>query len=183
MRRGVRRPTERVHVAAQQEEIQPEAGAREGVLTAKQIDNLSVIGRSALELMRILPGVVRVADAHGEPPNIPFWFGEAPARSDELSQAVSDLRDDADAAPLPAEVLADVRELAAVALAVEERHAAEVRMPSRPFEIRVGQVERTPRVEAFRAQPRERLEQRGHRAPGGGGLVEIECIAIAPDAG
>ena len=38
--------------------IQTETGAREGVLTAKQIDNLSVIGRSALELMRILPGVV-----------------------------------------------------------------------------------------------------------------------------
>ena len=35
-----------------------ETGAREGVLTAKQIDNLSVIGRSALELLRILPGVV-----------------------------------------------------------------------------------------------------------------------------
>jgi ATP-dependent Lhr-like helicase len=26
------------------------------------------------------------------PPTIPFWFGEAPARSDELSRAVSDLR-------------------------------------------------------------------------------------------
>ena len=35
-----------------------ETGAREGVLSAKQIDNLSVIGRSALELLRILPGVV-----------------------------------------------------------------------------------------------------------------------------
>ena len=38
--------------------IQTETGAREGVLSAKQIDNLSVIGRSALELLRILPGVV-----------------------------------------------------------------------------------------------------------------------------
>ena len=38
--------------------IQTQTGAREGVLTAKQIDNLSIIGRSALELMRILPGVV-----------------------------------------------------------------------------------------------------------------------------
>ena len=36
----------------------PRPGAREGVLSAKQIDNLSVIGRSSLELLRILPGVV-----------------------------------------------------------------------------------------------------------------------------
>ena len=37
-------------------------------------------------------GVVRVADAHGAPPTIPFWLGEAPARSAELSAGVSDLR-------------------------------------------------------------------------------------------
>ena len=35
---------------------------------------------------------MRVADAKGAPPTIPFWLGEAPARSDELSRAVSDLR-------------------------------------------------------------------------------------------
>ena len=45
-------------VTAQLEVIQTETGAREGVLNAKQIDNLSVIGRSSLELLRILPGVV-----------------------------------------------------------------------------------------------------------------------------
>ena len=33
-----------------------------------------------------------MADANGAPPTIPFWLGEAPARSDELSRAVSDLR-------------------------------------------------------------------------------------------
>ena len=38
--------------------MQTETGAREGVLTAHQIDNLSIIGRSSLELLRILPGVV-----------------------------------------------------------------------------------------------------------------------------
>ena len=41
-------------------------------------------------------GTVRVADAKGAPPTIPFWLGEAPARSDELSRAVSDLRAEAD---------------------------------------------------------------------------------------
>jgi hypothetical protein len=50
--------TEIVTVTSQVEYLQTETGAREGVLTAKQIDNLSVIGRSALELLRILPGVV-----------------------------------------------------------------------------------------------------------------------------
>jgi ATP-dependent Lhr-like helicase len=35
---------------------------------------------------------VRVEDARGQPPSIPFWLGEAPGRSDELSQAVSRLR-------------------------------------------------------------------------------------------
>ena len=50
--------TETVTVTGQLEVIQTQTGAREGVLTAKQIDNLSIIGRSALELMRILPGVV-----------------------------------------------------------------------------------------------------------------------------
>jgi hypothetical protein len=50
--------TETVTVTAQQELIQTQTGAREGVLNAAQIDNLSIIGRSALELLRILPGVV-----------------------------------------------------------------------------------------------------------------------------
>ena len=58
IRLDVGQRTETVTVTAQQEVIQTETGAREGVLTAKQIENLSVIGRSALELMRILPGVV-----------------------------------------------------------------------------------------------------------------------------
>jgi hypothetical protein len=58
IRMDVGQRSELVTVTATQEYIQTETGAREGVLTAKQIDNLSVIGRSALELLRILPGVV-----------------------------------------------------------------------------------------------------------------------------
>jgi hypothetical protein len=58
VRLDVGQQTELVTVTAQQEVIQTQTGAREGVLTAKQIDNLSIIGRSALELLRILPGVV-----------------------------------------------------------------------------------------------------------------------------
>jgi len=58
VRLEVGQQTETVTVLGQQEVIQTETGAREGVLNAKQIDNLSVVGRSALELLRILPGVV-----------------------------------------------------------------------------------------------------------------------------
>src|SRR4029077_18255168 len=37
-------------------------------------------------------GTVRVEDAHGMAPNIPFWLGEAPGRPDALSQSVSRVR-------------------------------------------------------------------------------------------
>ena len=56
------------------------------------------LGNASWRVLQVTSGTVRVEDAHGVPPNIPFWFGEAPARSDELSQAVSDLRSDTDAA-------------------------------------------------------------------------------------
>jgi hypothetical protein len=58
VRLDVGQQTETITVTAQQEVIQTQTGAREGVLNAQQIDNLSIIGRSALELLRILPGVV-----------------------------------------------------------------------------------------------------------------------------
>jgi ATP-dependent helicase Lhr and Lhr-like helicase len=55
------------------------------------------LGNASWRVLQVFPGTVRVADAKGVPPNIPFWFGEAPARSDELSQAVSDFRAEIDA--------------------------------------------------------------------------------------
>ena len=45
-------------------------------------------------IRRVEPGRVRVEDARGAPPTIPFWLGEAPARTRELSQAVSRLREE-----------------------------------------------------------------------------------------
>jgi ATP-dependent Lhr-like helicase len=50
------------------------------------------LGNASWLVLQVGAGTVRVADAKGAPPNIPFWLGEAPARSDELSRAVSDLR-------------------------------------------------------------------------------------------
>jgi ATP-dependent Lhr-like helicase len=55
------------------------------------------LGNASWRILQVTSGTVRVADAHGAPPNIPFWLGEAPARSDELSRAVSDLRAEIDA--------------------------------------------------------------------------------------
>jgi ATP-dependent helicase Lhr and Lhr-like helicase len=55
------------------------------------------LGNTSWRVLQVGPGTVRVADAHGAPPNIPFWLGEAPARSDELSRAVSGLRVDIEA--------------------------------------------------------------------------------------
>ncbi len=55
------------------------------------------LGNTSWRILRINGGVVRVADAHGQPPSMPFWLGEAPARSDEVSAAVSTLRAQADA--------------------------------------------------------------------------------------
>ncbi len=54
------------------------------------------LGNSSWRVLQVAAGTVRVADARGVPPNIPFWFGEAPSRSDELSLAVSSLRTEVD---------------------------------------------------------------------------------------
>jgi ATP-dependent Lhr-like helicase len=50
------------------------------------------LGNSSYEIKRVGAGEVRVLDAHGQPPSIPFWLGEAPGRSEELSLSVSRLR-------------------------------------------------------------------------------------------
>jgi ATP-dependent Lhr-like helicase len=51
------------------------------------------LGNTSYRIRRVEAGRVRVEDAHGAPPSIPFWLGEAPARTAELSQAVSRLRE------------------------------------------------------------------------------------------
>ncbi len=52
------------------------------------------LGNTSYRILRVEAGRVRVEDAEGMPPSIPFWLGEAPARSDEVSFAVSRLRAD-----------------------------------------------------------------------------------------
>jgi ATP-dependent Lhr-like helicase len=51
-----------------------------------------LLGTHSWQVQRVTPGEMRVVDAHGAKPTIPFWLGEAPARTDELSDEVSELR-------------------------------------------------------------------------------------------
>ncbi|MCC6302515.1 MAG: DEAD/DEAH box helicase [Gammaproteobacteria bacterium] len=51
------------------------------------------LGSASYRMLKIEQGKVHAEDARGQPPNIPFWFGEAPGRTDELSHAVSRLRE------------------------------------------------------------------------------------------
>ena len=50
------------------------------------------LGNTSYRILKVETGRVRVEDAHGAPPSIPFWLGEAPGRSDELSAGVARLR-------------------------------------------------------------------------------------------
>ena len=52
------------------------------------------LGNASYLILRVESGQVRVADARGQPPTIPFWLGEAPARTVELSEEVARFRQD-----------------------------------------------------------------------------------------
>ncbi len=56
-----------------------------------------LLGNTSWQIVHVRGGDVTVVDAHGAPPSVPFWQGEAPGRTLELSLEVSRLRDDFDA--------------------------------------------------------------------------------------
>ena len=58
-----------------------------------------VLGSTSWRIRRVYGGEVRVENAHGQAPTVPFWNGEAPARTEELSLEVSRLRDEVVARP------------------------------------------------------------------------------------
>ncbi len=57
--------------------------------------DIMLLGNTSWRIRRIESnsGRMLVEDAHGAPPSIPFWRGEAPARTDELSHHVAELRE------------------------------------------------------------------------------------------
>ena len=56
--------------------------------------DIFLLGSHTWRIRRVEAGKVRVVDAEGASPNVPFWAGEAPARTEELSDEVSALRAD-----------------------------------------------------------------------------------------
>lgn len=54
--------------------------------------DIMLLGNTSWRIKGVEMGKVRVEDAHGAPPNIPFWRGEAPSRTAELSAEVATLR-------------------------------------------------------------------------------------------
>jgi ATP-dependent helicase Lhr and Lhr-like helicase len=57
-------------------------------------DDIVLLGNTSWRIRRVesKSGRVLVEDAHGAPPTLPFWLGEAPARTEELSLHVAQLR-------------------------------------------------------------------------------------------
>src|SRR5687767_2469465 len=53
-----------------------------------------LLGSTSWRIRRVEAGRVRVEDARGAAPTIPFWRGEAPGRTDELSAEVSRVREE-----------------------------------------------------------------------------------------
>ncbi len=56
--------------------------------------DIMLLGNTSWRIKGVEMGKVRVEDAHGAPPNVPFWRGEAPSRTAELSAEVAKLRDE-----------------------------------------------------------------------------------------
>ncbi len=55
--------------------------------------DIFLLGTHSWKIRRVEPGRVRVVDAGGAPPSVPFWLGEAPGRSGELSDEVAVIRE------------------------------------------------------------------------------------------
>ena len=55
--------------------------------------DIFLLGTTSWRIRRVESGRLRVEDAHGAAPSLPFWRGEAPGRTTELSEAVSGLRE------------------------------------------------------------------------------------------
>src|SRR5260370_1109635 len=77
---------------------QPEGGTVGTVDEDFAVESLAVdivlLGNTSWRIRRVQSGSVLVEDAQGAPPTVPFWRGEAPARTDELSQHVAALREE-----------------------------------------------------------------------------------------
>ncbi len=124
--------TETVTVTGQTEIIQTETGAREGVLNAQQIDNLSIIGRSSLELLRILPGVVAPDQAQME--SVSFGGGA----NNTQGYTVNGIRSSANTVSLDGSSLIDIGSNNGVIVTLNNDMVQEVRVQSSNFAAEYG---------------------------------------------
>jgi len=76
--------------------VEPEAitvgSVHEDFAIESMAGDIFQLGNTSYRVLRVERGKLRVEDAHGLPPSLPFWIAEAPGRSDELSMGVSRLR-------------------------------------------------------------------------------------------
>ena len=78
-------------VVAEPDELQVGSVHEEWAVESRPGD-VFLLGTHSWRIRRVEPGTVRVVDAHGAPPSVPHWQGEAPGRTRELSEEVSALR-------------------------------------------------------------------------------------------
>ncbi|AWN73645.1 DEAD/DEAH box helicase [Legionella anisa] len=82
--------------------------------------DIFLLGTNSWKILRIENGRVLVEDAHGAPPSVPFWLGEAPARSIELSLQVSQLREKIDALlPEKSPQIVDIKQYPEIKAAIQ----------------------------------------------------------------
>jgi ATP-dependent Lhr-like helicase len=58
------------------------------------VGDIFQLGNTSWRILKVERGVVRVADAQGQPPSIPFWLGEGPSRTAELSREIAAVREE-----------------------------------------------------------------------------------------
>jgi hypothetical protein len=123
--------SELVTVTGVQEVIQTETGAREGVLTAKQIENLSIIGRSSLELLRILPGVVTEF-------NVGESVGFGSGGNNTQGYTVNGIRSSGNTVSLDGSALLDIGNNGGVIVSLNNDMVQEVKLQSSNFAAEYG---------------------------------------------
>lgn len=77
--------------------------------TESMAGDIFLLGTHSWQIRQVTAGQVRVVDAGDKPPTIPFWLGEAPARTVELSAEVSRLRNEVDSRLAAADPLSAVQ--------------------------------------------------------------------------
>ena len=95
------------------------------------VGDIFQLGASSWRILKVERGEMLVADAAGQPPTVPFWFGEAPGRTAELSAEIATLREECEgAAWLEREALLSAAAAIQLAEYLEQGRAALGAMPT-----------------------------------------------------